>query len=115
MQASHLVYECHGQSLRILSGALDMHLDGLSVFARVARKKGIVSNKMCRKLVRVDESFSILRHITRASLHSMVRDLRAEISAHAARATNGSQGRRSTLAGKCRRGGRRGGGCCGRG
>eukprot|EP00927_Polykrikos_kofoidii_P049773 TRINITY_DN43786_c0_g1_i1.p1 TRINITY_DN43786_c0_g1~~TRINITY_DN43786_c0_g1_i1.p1 ORF type:complete len:234 (-),score=73.08 TRINITY_DN43786_c0_g1_i1:80-781(-) len=85
MDESHLLNECHGLSLRIPSDALSMHLDCLSVFARMGRKKGILSNKICCKLVAVDDAFSLLRHITHASLQHLVCDLKAEITAPVAK------------------------------
>jgi len=80
LDASLLIFELHGLSMRALSNALATHMDGLSALARTGRKKGIVSNRMSRKLVKIDEAFGLLRHITRSSLQQVLAELRGEIT-----------------------------------
>ena len=79
LSAQHLALDAHGCALRAVSDALGEHLQGLGVLARAARKSGLVSNRMSRRLVRLDEAYALLRHITSASVAALLRDLSLEL------------------------------------
>ena len=53
-------------------------MDGLGALSRRGRKEGRISNRVSRKLCKVDECFALLRHITQASASQMLLDLRSE-------------------------------------
>ena len=70
--AAALVFELHGCALRQLSDSCEMHFVGLSQAARVARRRGKLSDKLAAKLTKVDVAFALLRHITSFSVESTI-------------------------------------------
>ena len=77
--AAALVFELHGCALRQLSDSCEMHFVGLSQAARVARRRGKLSDKLAAKLTKVDVTFAVLRHITTSSAESTIQLLVDEL------------------------------------
>ena len=70
--AESLVLELHGMLLRLVSRRSGHHFQGLSQAARHLRKLGLLDNKTVQKLIRIDNAFNIVRHITSVSVDSYV-------------------------------------------
>jgi cold shock CspA family protein len=79
-EANYLVVLAHGSSLRALSDAAGEHFEGLGVAARLLRKRKLLSNKLAKKLVRLDECAAILRHITKASCSALAHSIQEELA-----------------------------------
>ena len=79
-EANYLVVLAHGSSLRALSDAAGEHFEGLGVAARLLRKRKLLSNKLAKKLVRLDECAAILRHITKASCSALAHSIQEELT-----------------------------------
>ena len=77
--AEHLVLLLHGAALRELS--MDQHFQGVGQAARLLRKQGKISNRLSKKLLLLDSSAALVRHITTASSDKLLHDLRAELHA----------------------------------
>ena len=69
----------HGDLLRTLTDAFG-DADGLSVVARRARKQGRVSNQLCKKLIRIDDAFAIIRHATSSKAQQLLQHLHEELA-----------------------------------
>ena len=73
--ADLLVYELHGRLLRVRAAQLGEHVQGLQQAARLAQSRRRIDNRLFKKLVVVDNAFSLQRHITELSAHGMVQEL----------------------------------------
>jgi hypothetical protein len=65
-----LIAACHHRSLCALSDALHTDHEGLSIAARAAGRSRLLSNASVKKLVRLDQAFSVARHLTTARMDS---------------------------------------------
>ncbi len=54
----------HGGCLQLLAQHLRRDFDGLAVNARTARRSRVINNGICKKMVRLDTAFAVLRHMT---------------------------------------------------
>ena len=77
--AEGLLMGLHGSALRMLSDASEMHFQGLGMAARMARKQGKISTRMCRKLLDVATAYNLVRHVTRMSCKEMLSDIASEL------------------------------------
>ena len=73
--ADLLLFRLHGMALRELSDHFQRHFQGLSAAARFARSRRVITDCVCKRLVRVDESVQLLRHVTQASVNSYMDEL----------------------------------------
>eukprot|EP00929_Paragymnodinium_shiwhaense_P073820 TRINITY_DN37714_c0_g1_i1.p1 TRINITY_DN37714_c0_g1~~TRINITY_DN37714_c0_g1_i1.p1 ORF type:complete len:324 (+),score=60.34 TRINITY_DN37714_c0_g1_i1:107-1078(+) len=64
MDAACLVFEAHGKTLRYISAELDEHFQGLTQAAHSLRRRQLVSAGLSKRLIQLDNAFSILRHIS---------------------------------------------------
>ncbi len=60
---SGLLADVHGQCFRLLVEATGCDAEGLSVVARLARRRHVISGDMCKKLARLDTACAVLRHL----------------------------------------------------
>ena len=74
-----IIFELHGELLRSLAAGLGMHFAGLGIAARVARRRRVIDDRLCKKLRRVEDAFNVLRHITEPSAAALVEDLSAQL------------------------------------
>ena len=65
--AESLVLSLHGQLLRMIAARTGLHFQGLSQASRRLRSIGWISLPVAKKLVMIDHSFNLIRHITCAS------------------------------------------------
>ena len=63
--ALEIIAVLHGELFRALTDVVG-DAEGLGVAARRARKQGLLSNQVMKKLVRVDDTFAMLRHVSKA-------------------------------------------------
>ena len=70
-----LIADLHGTLLRRLSDQCGVHFSGLELAARVARKRGLITDRMAKKVRKVDAAFNVARHITVASCREMLEEL----------------------------------------
>ena len=66
--AESLIFDLHGQLLRLLAERTGLHFQGLSQVSRRLRATGWITLPVARKLVMIDHAFNLIRHITGASL-----------------------------------------------
>ena len=77
--AEGLLMGLHGSALRMLSDASEIHFQGLGMAARMARKQGKISARMCKKLVDVATAYNLVRHVTRMSCKELLSDVASEL------------------------------------
>ena len=70
-----LVADLHGRLLRRLAAHMDQHFAGLTVASRAAHRRGLINNKIAKKLKQVDDAFNVLRHITAPSVAGLLAEL----------------------------------------
>ena len=73
--AELLVYELHGALLRLTSQCAGYHFQGLSSAARHLKSHRRIDARLAKKLIRIDDAFNVVRHITSVSLTSFVDEL----------------------------------------
>jgi len=76
MAAVGLLARLHGDCLRSLCTV--EHAQGLSIAARRARHRGLPSH-LVRKFTVIDSAFSLVRHLTEASIAGFIRDFDAAV------------------------------------
>eukprot|EP00401_Gymnodinium_catenatum_P066589 CAMPEP_0117601554 /NCGR_PEP_ID=MMETSP0784-20121206/77096_1 /TAXON_ID=39447 /ORGANISM="" /LENGTH=355 /DNA_ID=CAMNT_0005404287 /DNA_START=77 /DNA_END=1140 /DNA_ORIENTATION=- len=76
MDASALVFDAHGQCLRLLTSFSGRHASGLAQAARSAP----LTARLRRKLIRLDSAFQVVRHITLPSVQSLVNNVVDELA-----------------------------------
>ena len=74
-----LVAEARGLAFRRVTDALGEDHEGLSKAARRARQKGILPNLWARKLIKLDEAFAVIRHLTSQRASRFDEDLAQEL------------------------------------
>ena len=74
-----LLASVHGHCLRALSDSAGKPFVGLSMAARGCWKDGSISNRMYKKVVRVDTAFAIVRHLTTQRVQQFMVDLGNEL------------------------------------
>ncbi len=104
--ADLLVYELHGRLLRVLALQLCEHVQGLQQAARLAQSRRRIDNRLFKKLVVVDNAFSLQRHITELSAHGMVQELSQCLAVSGDHAGEGDDGGGSGSSEKAHHGGR---------
>ena len=62
--AVDLLLPAHGELMRLLANHCDVHFQGLAQAARFARKSGFINNATAKKLVKLDDAYNLIRHIT---------------------------------------------------
>lgn len=77
--AESLLMEIRSFSYRHLSCILGQPQEGLAVAARKARKAGIIDSKWCKRLVRIDDAFSVVRHLSRPKIEETKKLLKAMV------------------------------------
>ena len=75
-----LVFMLHGMLLRLLSKASGMHYAGLAQGARDLRRKGRISNNVAKKLVILDQTLALLRHLTSIYCQTFFEQVAAELA-----------------------------------
>eukprot|EP00929_Paragymnodinium_shiwhaense_P056375 TRINITY_DN28216_c0_g1_i4.p1 TRINITY_DN28216_c0_g1~~TRINITY_DN28216_c0_g1_i4.p1 ORF type:complete len:279 (+),score=40.90 TRINITY_DN28216_c0_g1_i4:86-838(+) len=65
MDAAGLIADLHGVLLRHMSSKMDINFEGLRSAAAHARRQGLLSNSTVKKLCRLDDAYSVTRHITK--------------------------------------------------
>jgi len=78
--AEALIGALHGRALRALAGALDVHVQGLQQGARLCRRRGLLSNRLARKLLVIDHAFALSRHVTEQSVSQFLAELEGELT-----------------------------------
>lgn len=64
VMAAAIVADVHGRALRHLCEVLDEHFQGLHQATLVARRRRLLSNKLCKRLRNLELCQNILRHIS---------------------------------------------------
>jgi len=72
MEPHLLIFDLYNAILRKLS--VETHFAGLHAAGRHLRKKGVISDKQCRRLAHLDLAYHVVRHITPAFCDAMVRE-----------------------------------------
>ena len=75
-----LILSLHGDALRAISKVLQRHCEGLQQASRLARQRGLISNKLAKSLCQVDIAFNLVRHITEPSARSMMQEIEQQLS-----------------------------------
>lgn len=75
--ACALVWQCDGEALRLMSRRT--HHQGVAQAAHVLRKESTLTNRTYKRLIALDNAHQIVRHMTAASSHRLVRELRGEL------------------------------------
>ena len=75
--AVSLVVQLHGSSLRSLAAYHNAHCEGLDA---AARRTAVLSNRMKQRLLRVDATFNVIRHLTSPCVKSLLQELHDELS-----------------------------------
>ena len=70
-----LLAEARGKAFRRLCRAMNRDFEGLATAARRARKQGLLDNAWCRRLTRLDEAYSLVRHLNQQRICTFVGDL----------------------------------------
>ena len=89
--AEGLLAAVRGSTFRALCAATAQDADGLAVVARRARRLGLITPRTAKKLVRIDEAFCLVRHLSGPRVASFDAELRAELSAHRSAPQEGSE------------------------
>eukprot|EP00969_Alexandrium_andersonii_P221948 9802902-Alexandrium_andersonii.AAC.1 len=79
--AAALIASVHGSAFRALSNHLDADVQGLTIAARLARKRGLLSAGLARRLERLDIAFAVSRHINKKKGKDLLGELYAELQA----------------------------------
>ena len=74
-RAESLVFDLHGTLLRLASSRTGCHYQGLSAASRHLRALGRIDSRTSKKLVRLDDCFNVMRHITCASVDMFTAEL----------------------------------------
>ena len=80
MDAAALAGRLHGQLLRLSARHAGRHFQGLRAAAAHLRRNENISNRMAKKLTRLDDTFAVLRHITEMSAEDLENELYAELN-----------------------------------
>ena len=75
-----LILSLHGDALRAISKVLQRHCEGLQQASRLARQRGLISNKLAKSLCQVDIAFNLVRHITEPSARNMMQEIEQQLS-----------------------------------
>ena len=78
--AAVLVFELHGAMLRSASQHVGRHFQGLGQAGRSLRSSGHISSSMMKKLIRIDDTFNVMRHITSASVSNHLETFQKELA-----------------------------------
>ena len=78
--AEALLLHLHGDVLRALSIGVGVHLTGLHHGARLARRGGLIDNRMARKLTHIGDAFNVVRHLTEPGCQQFLGELRAALA-----------------------------------
>mmetsp|Transcript_45564 Transcript_45564/g.114842 ORF Transcript_45564/g.114842 Transcript_45564/m.114842 type:complete len:234 (+) Transcript_45564:85-786(+) len=76
-----LVFDLHGELLRRPAQRHDEHYQGLQQAARRSRRHGAISNNLAKRMGMVDTCFNLLRHISKPSCESLIKELDAHLNA----------------------------------
>ena len=82
--AESLVLELHGALLRLVSQRTGCHFQGLSAASRHLKSLGRIDNRISKKLIRIDDAFNVVRHITSVSVVSFTEELTKMMDSRAA-------------------------------
>ena len=75
MELLGLLAETHGAAFRMLCESTGFDGDGLTIVARVARKRGFISSAMAKKCEKLDIAYAVSRHLTKPRASTFVRAL----------------------------------------
>ena len=78
--AEGLLCELRGASFRRLCSALHAEPQGLSIAARTARRAKLIDNKLAKQLVKVDEAYAIVRHLSQVRTLRCLRELDEQLA-----------------------------------
>jgi hypothetical protein len=76
-----LIADAHHGALMRLSDKLGVHVVGLAAAARLARRRAVVSGSTFKKLIRLDNTFALSRHLTAAKVSDFLGELDNELYA----------------------------------
>ena len=74
-----LLAELHGALLRKCSNRLGVHCQGLAQASRRLKQMGLIEPRMANKLIQIDFSFNLIRHITQASVDGYIGALASKL------------------------------------
>jgi hypothetical protein len=78
--AVELLADVHGDAFRCLCTRMDKDFVGLTVASRHARRAGLITQTMAKKLERLDSAFSVVRHLSRPKVNCFLMDLKDMIA-----------------------------------
>ena len=79
MQQS-LLYDLRDQLTFLLSDHLGVHRKGLSQLAREAKTRGAIDKVLANKIVKIDFSYNLVRHLDPPSLQKFITDFKQQLS-----------------------------------
>eukprot|EP00929_Paragymnodinium_shiwhaense_P056075 TRINITY_DN28073_c0_g1_i1.p1 TRINITY_DN28073_c0_g1~~TRINITY_DN28073_c0_g1_i1.p1 ORF type:complete len:236 (+),score=32.80 TRINITY_DN28073_c0_g1_i1:45-752(+) len=82
--ATTLIFQVHGRLLREAADRYDVHFQGLRAVSSHLRRQGHGSTALHRRLRIVDDAFALVRHISSASVASMVMQFCDEVDVSSA-------------------------------
>ena len=74
-----LILELHGRLLRTVAIEVGQHFQGLAQAARVLKRTGRISSATANKLLKLDNAYNLVRHITAISVSRFEADLFSEL------------------------------------
>jgi len=69
-----------GGLLRTTAASAGEHFEGLQQAARRCKNKGLIGERLAKKLMRVDVCYNIIRHITGPSVDALLRELEVQLA-----------------------------------
>ena len=79
MDSHAFLADCRVKSMRVLSKLTGVHAQGLAQAARVARRTGVISNYMCKKLIELDTAFHFSKHASELNSERFIGKLSLDI------------------------------------
>ena len=74
-EAASILANLHGQLLREIARGTGRHYQGLRSAAAHLRREGLITNKLTKKLARIDDACALNRHVTVISAASVMEEL----------------------------------------
>ena len=74
-EAASILANLHGQLLREIARGTGRHFQGLRSAAAHLRREGQITNKLTKKLARIDDACALNRHVTAVSAAAVIEEL----------------------------------------
>ena len=74
-EAASILANLHGQLLREIARGTGRHFQGLRSAATHLRREGLITNKLTKKLARIDDACALNRHVTVISAATLMEEL----------------------------------------